>query len=289
MQDQKNILLELAKSYGQKVRLILVDEHYFNDAPASLGWPKETYYRLLLNEYLPKEWDRVLYLDCDTIINKPIDSLYDADFNNNYLAAVEDIAMVKWGTIKKQRIRLGLDVDRSYFNAGVLLFDLTKSRAIISYGKAREIIGDLGKNLAFLEQDIINVVFDNKIESIDIKYNNFYVLNFKYNKISRLFNHEDKKMLDETFIFHFVVKPWVNSYTGCCEEIWYKYLKISPYKDLYFNKFSKFKYKILRTGIMKTFFEKYISLSPLGNKVVYKIFPEKISKLITEFYRKSVS
>ena len=284
LEDQKNKMLGLAKSYGQTIQLKLVNEHYFNDVPVFFKWSKEAYYRLLINEYLPKELDRILYLDCDTIVNKPIDDLYYMDLGDRYLAMNEDTNIEKYD----YRSALGLNSNGSYFNSGVILFDLTKCRDLMNYKKICGVIEEIRDGLKFVDQDVINVIFDEKVTPLDLRYNNYYVTMFKNHRLDRLFNNEDKEMMEETYIFHFTEKPWSNLYDGSCEDVWYKYLKISPFKDLYFNKFNRIKYKILRTGVMKSLINEYLRISPLINKTATKLLSKNMNKKLKDFYKKNI-
>ena len=298
--EQENILISLAKSYGQNIYLILVDEHYFNNAPTFV-WTKEAYYRLLINEYLPKELDRILYLDCDTIVNKPIDDLYDVDMDidididididrKNYcLAAFRQKDKEKYN---RSLTRLDqsdqLNPNGSYFNTGVIVFDLNKSRGLLNYEKALSVINSLGKNFFIIDETIINIIFDGKIKAIDQKYNNNRITNYNLNLLDRLLNKVNKEELNRTCIFHFTNKPWNNLYPGSCEEIWYKYLKISPYKDLYTDKYTKLKYRILRMSFVKFILHGYITFSPKINKLAVLLFSEKTHKKLKDFYMRNI-
>ena len=64
-----------------------VNEDDFKDLPVSGHISKSAYYRILASELLPETVDRVLYLDCDIIINGSIKELYFEDFEDNYLIA----------------------------------------------------------------------------------------------------------------------------------------------------------------------------------------------------------
>jgi lipopolysaccharide biosynthesis glycosyltransferase len=50
------------------------------------AWPMATYYRLFFNSCFPEINNRLLYLDCDTIINKNLSRFYNIDFKDNILA-----------------------------------------------------------------------------------------------------------------------------------------------------------------------------------------------------------
>lgn len=280
--NQENILLNLAKTYNQKINLIKVTDHYFNSAPTP-RWSKETYYRLLIVELLPKDLQRILYLDCDIIVNKPLNDLYEIDLDDKYLAA----------TIEKNdqaaRVRLGLNINGNYYQSGVVLFNINKCRSVLNYEQITRVIKVLGSKLLIVDQDVINVMFDNKIIPLDQKFNNHDIINFCNNNTNRLFNKIDKKNISETFIFHYVIgKPWNNLYAGSCEDIWYKYLLLSPYKDLYYKKYTKFKYKILRAGIVKLLFYEYIKITPYINNFARKIFPSSLYNVFRDYYRKKI-
>ena len=282
LEDQKNKMLGLAKSYGQKIHLRLVDEHYFNDAPTFM-WTKEAYYRLLISEYLPKELDRILYIDCDTIVNKQLDNLYDMDLGDYCLAAHEEKNRGESNRSLTKLYTRGL-----YFNTGVIVFSLDKSRDLLNYNRILATIESLGKGFFMIDETIINIIFDGKIKSIDQKYNDQYITNFNLKLLDRLLGKIDRSKVEQTCIFHFTNKPWYNLYPGSCEYIWYKYLKLSPYKDLYTNKYSTIKYKVLRMSFVKLLLHEYITFSPKLNKLAATIFPEKIHKKLKDFYMQNI-
>jgi lipopolysaccharide biosynthesis glycosyltransferase len=280
--QQKEILTNLAQTYSQKIHLIAVPDHYFSNAP-TLRWTKETYYRLLINELLPKELERIIYLDCDTLVNRSLLNLYNFNLEEYYIAALEEDKNIE------HRERLGLNKTGKYYQAGVLLFDLSKCRTKINYEEANSAIRFLGDKLVAVDQDIINFIFNGKIKKIDKKFNNCEVTNFENNNIKRFFNIINMKEVGESTILHFATnKPWNNLYSGSCEELWYKYLKISPYRYLYNQKYNSIKYKILRTGLFKTFFYWYIHITPLINNISKTLFPEKIYSELKRYYRKYV-
>lgn len=280
--NQKEKLNELAKSYNQNINIIQVEDYYFNNVPA-LRWSKETYYRLLINELLPSDLNRILYLDCDIVINKSIEDLYNLDLEENCIAAlIEDNDL-------KPRQRLGLSPDGDYFQAGVILFDIDKCKSRLSYEKSIEILNKIGDRLLAVDQDVINVMFDGKIKSIEEKFNNCKITNFYGNNINRLFNHINKDRLDNTVVFHYSTgKPWNNLFSGSAEKIWYQYLKLSPYRDLYNKKYNTLKYKIFRLGIMKFMFYVYIHITPFIEKTARKILSVDRYNNLKNFYRRNI-
>lgn len=282
-QKQEDTLQDLARQYNQSIEALQIDEHYFSDVP-TLRWTKETYYRLLLCELLPDTTDKVLYMDCDIIVNKPLDYLFNIDLQDKYIAALkENVDHIAY------RKRLGLHTDGYYFQAGVILFDLQKVRKVLGYTTALEIIKNLGNRLIAVDQDVLNVLFDEKILGLPQAYNDCEITIFNKNNWSRLLNIEDKDRLNKTVIFHYATgKPWNNLYSGSCEQIWYKYLRLSPYKSLYESKFNTLKYKVLRTGFFKTLVFTYIHITPIINSLTTKILPKKTYASLKSYYRKHI-
>ena len=176
-----------------------------------------------------------------------------------------------------------------YFQAGVILFDLIRCRSIINYEKSVEIIKQLGSRMIAVDQDVINVAFDGKIKAIEENYNNCNITNYNGNNLNRLFNLVDKKEKENTYIFHYATgKPWNNLFSGSCEDLWYKYLKLSPLSYLYYKKYNTLKYKILRLGIIKYFLFLYIFITPIIEKFFRKILPLNNFNKLKEFYRKNI-
>ena len=280
-EKSRETLKNLFSKYNQSLIIIDVDDKYYDGVP-SLRWSKQTYYRLLFNELLPQTIDRMLYLDCDIIVDKNIKELYESDMEDFYILAFPELLN------RNARTRLGLG-DGLYFQAGVLLFDLNKCRPLLNYEKSIEIIDKLGSDMIAVDQDVVNVAFDGKIKVVEEKYNNCRITNFDGSNLNRIFNHVNKKDIDTTHVFHYATgKPWNNLFSGSCEDVWYKYLLLSPYKYLYKQKFNRIKYKFLRSGIIKYLLFLYIYLTPFINNT-FKIFlPKKIYFLLRNFYRKNI-
>lgn len=280
--NQKEKLYLLAKTYNQTVELIHVDEHYFKDAPI-LRWSKETYYRLLIHELLTEKVKKILYLDCDIIINKNIRDLYNIDLKDKYIAALPEKQSFSY------RERLKLNQDGQYFQAGVILFDLVKTKNILNYNNALLTIDNIGQDMLAVDQDVMNVMFDGKIYSLDKKYNNTEITNFNNSIVNRLFNKINTKELSDTCVLHYATgKPWNNLYSGSCEEFWYFYLNKSPYNYLYKTKYNKLKYKILRTSFTKTVFYLYIRLTPYINNAFKKVLSKERYLILKNIYRKYI-
>ncbi len=127
----------------------------------------ETYFRLFAPYLIDKNVDRILYLDCDLIINKSIDGFYNMDIEDNIIAGV--INFDSDSCLYNDRLKL--PHDNPYINAGVLLIDLKKYRDFIDKDTIIKFIENNYKILDYQDQDVLNALFLNKIKLVDIKYN----------------------------------------------------------------------------------------------------------------------
>jgi lipopolysaccharide biosynthesis glycosyltransferase len=131
------------------------DQQYFN--PSGSNFTSRWTYMALMRTalcYLLPDLDRVLSLDCDTIVNKPIDYLWDVDISNHYFAMVEEKQIT--------------NRTHPYFNFGVVIHNLAKLRD----GTADTIIRTINTvPLQYCEQDAVNSVCSRHILELPQEYN----------------------------------------------------------------------------------------------------------------------
>ena len=77
-----------------------------------------TYYRLLLPSIIPETVDRIIYLDCDTIVNDSLHELMELDMQGAFAMGADDCRG------KLYRDEIGIPRDSIYINNGFLLIDL---------------------------------------------------------------------------------------------------------------------------------------------------------------------
>lgn len=181
--------------------------------------------KLFISDYLPNI-NKVIYLDSDTLVQKDLTDLYNIDISNNYVGASKDGLMYQY----PEHIReIGLEWRNYYFNSGVMLLNLNKIRkdnivqkSIRYFNTHYEIFGD---------QDILNVVFKDKIIPISYLYNcNSTFFEEKDNKFLSAFYNEDVSPNNiETYknaaILHFAgYKPWTPWYNhNYLKPLWQSY------------------------------------------------------------------
>ena len=116
--------------------------------------------KIVLCEYLPRDLDRVLALDVDTIVDQNISELWDLDMTGYYFAGVPD---------RGPTIELDVPV---YINNGVCMQNLKEIR---KSGIWKKLVKAINSEKYFLfEQDILNKYSQGHILALPSAYNYFW-------------------------------------------------------------------------------------------------------------------
>lgn len=195
-----------------------------------------TYYRLFITSLLPESVEKAIYLDCDMVVRGSLDELWKTDLDGYALGAVYQ--NLEWSDNEKSWSRLNIKRECGYFNAGTLLFNLKYLREYKFQEKAIRFINENFDNIVSHDQDVLNAMFYDKTKPLSCKWNftplfmqiNLQDLNFpqKYD-----YKHEVSSTLFSPVIIHFVSKPkpWQYGCTNKYKSEYYKYLKMTIWKD----------------------------------------------------------
>jgi len=123
--------------------------------------------RLQLDAFLGDEFERVLYLDSDTIVIDDLGPLFDLDFKGHLIAAVDDFMKEIPHNIKRCE-SLGLKFGQ-YFNSGVILFNWTADASEKLFAKTRKVI--ISRKLRIPDQDALNEVVANRWLRLPVGWN----------------------------------------------------------------------------------------------------------------------
>lgn len=237
LQEQNQVkFVELAKQYGTKITYCVVNTRFLEQLPINKEninrWSIAIYYRLYAEELLPSTIDKVLYLDCDTIVNSSLKELFDMDWDGIAVGAVPDMC-TEWTEFYD---RLGYDNMKGYFNSGVVLMNLDYWR---KHNIGQQCLRWLANHYDILvnpDQDVLNVVLADKKLTLPVTYNYQIQLRMPYffDTFSEALKEEILKT-DHPIIIHFTseLKPWMAYYYSYpFNDIWHKYKKISLWKDM---------------------------------------------------------
>lgn len=176
-------------------------------------WSFVCYVRLFFSQLFP-DLDRVLHIDCDTIIKDNLEEIYNIDLGDALCAGCYDC-------IPTTKYMAKLPKDRAYYSNGFLLFDLCRMRSENIQQKFIEYIIDKKGKLPHLDQDVVNAVLSERILPLSPRYNVMtYIALFR--EKTKLFFYENdifydekklKEAVDNPAVIHFVgyrfvSKPW---------------------------------------------------------------------------------
>ena len=110
---------------GIKVHAIKVDASLFDGIKVNGHFGLYSYFRLLAPYILPKDLERILWLDTDLIICKDLTEYYHSDFEQACLIASPSYMSIGGGGLCRELIdKYHVGEDYTYFNAGVLVMNL---------------------------------------------------------------------------------------------------------------------------------------------------------------------
>ncbi len=198
------------------------------------GYAKVGYARLFLSGICDKE--RILYIDCDTIINQSLKELWEYDLEGNVLGGVQDNPALYALT------EIGLTPKSRYINGGVLLIDLKKWKEFKTEEKILKMIREYNGFVIHHDQGIINGVLKDHIKILPPKFNTMpQFFDTKAKQIKRLYdieNYYSQKELDEAVknpvIIHYITKfynrPWFKSCTHPLKNLYIKNIEKTPFE-----------------------------------------------------------
>ena len=243
--ENKEKLYQGWKNSNLEVHWVVPDAHCLAGLPVSDHVNIITYYRMLLGEVLPIEIDKVIYLDCDLVVEDDVCQLWNEPFENNLCLAVQDvaapfldseIALENYSSYWRIKAvprpvanysELSMDPAAAYFNAGVMMIDLNRWRRESIQNQLLDCLKVNAEYVQFWDQYALNVVL----------YGNWRMINPRWNQTPHLYHYSkwQESPLDEVNyiaattnpgIIHYAspVKPWHFLYWYPGKSNFYKYL-----------------------------------------------------------------
>ncbi len=168
-----------------------------------------TYFRMFIAEMFP-EYDKVIYIDGDTIVQGDISELYFTELGESWIGACHEQAMVQtdhYGAYAEKVVGVSR---HNFFNAGLLLINAKMFRE-------KEILRRFADRLAeysFVvtqDEDYLNLICKDHILWLDQRWNTEAYCSFPY-------------PIEEAKIIHYIMvsKPW--HYADCTGgDIFWRY------------------------------------------------------------------
>ena len=207
---------------------VTLPETLFAEAPVVRYYSRAMYYRLLAAELLPRELDRVLYLDPDILVINDLRALYNTDLEGNLMAAASHTGLLAGITDPVNRLRLENYEAEAYYNSGVLVMDLNAMRRemrpteIFQYAREHEDV------LILPDQDILNGLYGARIQEVDDSLWNYDARRFDRYLLGSQGKKDMDWVMEHTAILHFCGKrkPWNRSYQGRFSALYKHYQRL---------------------------------------------------------------
>lgn len=226
----------------EKMRSLLQTEVVKEPGAIRNGVVSFMYARLFIGSAIPETIDKLIYIDSDTLYINKIRDLYDIEIKEGYIyAAVRDL----WPNIYNRVI--GLKENDLYFQSGIMLVDMKKWREQQCESRILGCIANLKHYYSLHDQDILNVCFHGKIQTLPLEFGMVYfVREYSAEQIRDLAgksveqyysNDEIKAAKSKPYVIHYAGdyfgRPWI--YPRACKDsrLWLSYFKLTPWDEKY--------------------------------------------------------
>lgn len=188
-----------------------------------------TYSRLFLPELLPNV-SRLLYLDGDLTVLKPLTPLWNTDLRGKAVGVVPEIPET---SRRKNFCRKRLGLSSFVFNSGVLLMDLDVFRKKRLSEKIFAWLTENRERLVFPDQDVLNVILEDEKVRLDFQWNVQIVSQFRFSTLPFVRDTEFLHAVSDPAIVHYVgkVKPWNYLYLDPLGKHYGESLEKTPWKE----------------------------------------------------------
>lgn len=200
---------------------IHIENEFLATARINHHFSIEMYYRIFASEFLPRNMDRILWLDADIVVKKSLQEFYNSNFEGKSCIVCAHrekdenhplISMEAWQ-------RLKLQGTQPYFNSGVILMNLCKIRKEFNKTQVCAIIDKFQDVLNYPDQDILNMIYQDDVLFADKNKYNFQI---HYN----WFYPNEKDHIDNNVvILHYAgpAKPWIYKSRHFSYKYYWKY------------------------------------------------------------------
>ena len=157
LNKNKKKILDLHKLFHNcKIKFCNLKNNY-KDWKVGKHYSTSVYFRLSLSNIV-KGFDKIIYLDCDTIIHKDLSEFYSINMNGNYYLGFAGLEIGK----------IIINGTRNFINSGVMIINIKELRKI----NAPKLFENYYKKFGTKKVDeyLINHIFYNYIGFLPFKY-----------------------------------------------------------------------------------------------------------------------
>ena len=209
------------------------------------NYSEEIYFRFFIPSLFP-EYEKIIYIDSDTVLVDDIAKLYDQNVKGYVLGVVPDETVANLELFVSYVENYLCIPYKEYFNSGVLLInskEFVRQRILEKFIKALEMV----TFRVAPDQDYLNVLCKGKVKYLDLSWDKMPIN-------PEEFNEKDLKLIH----YNLNLKPWKYDNIAYADYFW-KYAK----KSLFYDEILSIKnnYGIEDEKIAQRNFERLITLA----------------------------
>lgn len=235
--DNQKRLLSIAEKYDCEINIVELNDAFQSNIAHidAQRWSLAAFARLFMPIILP-DVSKIIYLDCDILVRKPLDQIWNWPLDGHSCAAVSE--PISPGHKKNVK----LDKKDTYYNSGVMLIDLDKWRERNMLDSFLKCINRHSGYVPYVDQGVINEVLKEDIVSLPTTYNVATVyFEFSYEELNRYrmdqnkySNEEILNAIKDPYILHFTSsfltpRPWIEGSNHPWADEWEKVCKETPW------------------------------------------------------------
>ncbi|MGM0238863.1 glycosyltransferase family 8 protein [Enterococcus sp. AZ103] len=135
----------------------------------SKRFPPVTLWRLFIPSYFP-DYEKILFLDNDTIIRQDISGMFEQVQSPNVLGAVRDFYFRMIENNYDYTAKYGIKNRWNYFNGGVILFNVSEFNKVAPRERLVNLVNEK-KEYVYPDQSILNHIAEDRVHYFDFEYN----------------------------------------------------------------------------------------------------------------------
>ena len=237
-EESKSRLSGMVGKYSQEIVFIPIpDIEALVGAKLYVGcWALPIFARLFAASWLPADVDKIIYLDCDTLVRGSLAPLWDVNMDGYLIGGCED------GIDVAHKKEVFLEETDIYINSGMMLINLKAWRDEGAEKKYIDFLLKHNGSLFYPDQDVVNVVSNGRIKLVPPKFNSmpfYFVYNPELLLDANITDYYSQAELNEArdspVTVHFAGagrKPWVNGSENVYKGEYMQYRGMTPWRDM---------------------------------------------------------
>lgn len=178
-------------------------------------------------ELLPADVQRAIWLDSDLVVTSDLGSLWDEDLRGHHVLAAQDAVVPHVSSYcgVAAYAALGLESATKYFNAGVMVADLSLWRRDGVRAQAIDYLRAHRRDVCFWDQEALNAVLANRWRELDPCWN----LN---TSVPVRWIPRDIRACPQPRILHYAgsLKPWRYPHGDALRRVYFDYLDTTVWR-----------------------------------------------------------